>query len=288
MKRFTAAVILFSLGIYLFASGSQEESVPDDVLRVFVSIPPQKFFVERIGGDLVRVDVLIGENQDPHTFEPLPSQITGLSKADLYLQVGINFEEAFIGTLRRTLPDLEILDISKGVELIEAEDHLHTETPDPHFWMGPAQAVQMAAGIRNALIVELPGDEEKLRENYDALVSQIENLDKELTEILLPYRGSTLFVYHPAFGYFAHSYGLVQTAVETGGKEPSPRQLESIITKAKTENVKIIFVQPQFSARSAQVIADATGSAVVRINQLAENWLENMKEIGLAIKEGLE
>ena len=288
MKRFTATVILISMGICVFASGSGEDPVPDNLLRVFVSIPPQKFFVEHIGGDLVHVEVLIGENQDPHTYEPLPSQINGLSKADLYLQIGSNFEEAFIGTLRRTLPDLEILDVSKGVELIEGEDNLHTGIEDPHFWMGPAQAIQMAANIRNALIAELPGDEEKLRENYEALVSKIENLDKELTEILFPYRGSTLFVYHPAFGYFAHSYGLVQTAVETGGKEPSPRQLESIISKAKAENVKIIFVQPQYSTRSARIIADATGCAVVKVNQLAENWLENMKEIGLAIKKGLE
>ncbi len=288
MKRFTATVILISMGICVFASGSGEDPVPDNLLRVFVSIPPQKFFVEHIGGDLVHVEVLIGENQDPHTYEPLPSQINGLSKADLYLQIGSNFEEAFIGTLRRTLPDLEILDVSKGVELIEGEDNLHTGIEDPHFWMGPAQAVQMAANIRDALIAELPGDEEKLRENHEALVSKIENLDKELTEILFPYRGSTLFVYHPAFGYFARSYGLVQTAVETGGKEPSPRQLESIISKAKAENVKIIFVQPQYSTRSARIIADATGCAVVKVNQLAENWLENMKEIGLAIKKGLE
>ena len=83
-------------------------------------------------------------------------------------------------------------------------------------------------------------------------------------------------VYHPSWGYFADAYGLEQVPIEIEGKEPTPRELKGLITQAKELGVKVIFIQPQFSAKSAKVIANAIGAQVVLADPLAQNWAENL------------
>jgi zinc transport system substrate-binding protein len=118
----------------------------------------------------------------------------------------------------------------------------------------------------------------------------MDELDLYLKEKLAPYKGNTIFVYHPSFGYFTDEYGLYQEAVETGGKEPVPAILESIIEEALEEKVKIIFVQPEFSQKSAEAIAKGIGGKVISLNPLNPDYLNNMKaiadEIEGALKDG--
>lgn len=294
MKKIGLLILLPLIGFSLHAGGQGEEKDGSEPLSVFVSIPPQKYFVEKIGGDLVSVTGLIGQNDDPHTFQPRPSQVTALGRADIYFTVGISFEEAFIDTLKKALPDLRIVDGSRGVALLEMEEEHpgHDEEHeghhyDPHFWMGPAQVLQSAEVIFQELLAALPSHEEELRRNYQNFRSQINVLDAELTALLAPHRGEVFFVYHPSFGYFAHAYGLRQISVETGGKEPSPRQLESIIEGARNRGVKIIYVQPQFSQSTGKVIAEAIGGSVVPISPLAYDWAGNMEAIAIAMGGGI-
>ena len=114
-----------------------------------------------------------------------------------------------------------------------------------------------------------------------------DRVDAELEEILRPLRGEALFVFHPAFGYFADRYGLEQIAIEIEGREPGPRQLEEIIEHAKEQGVRVIFVQPQFSKKSAETVARAIDGAVVPIDPLAYDWLDNLKRIGEKVRQGL-
>ena len=112
---------------------------------------------------------------------------------------------------------------------------------------------------------------------YDALVKELEEVDEELKSALAPFRGNTIFVFHPAFGYLTDRYGLKQVAIETGGKEPAPSVLEEIIEHAKKEQVKIIFVQPEFSKTMAESIAEAIGGVVVTLNPLNPDYINNLK-----------
>jgi zinc transport system substrate-binding protein len=112
-------------------------------------------------------------------------------------------------------------------------------------------------------------------------------VDAELEETLRPLRGGILFVFHPAFGYFAEEYGLEQAAIEVEGHEPGPRELEKIISRAKERGVRVIFVQPQFSKKSAEAVARSIGGAVIPIDPLAYDWLDNLKRIGEKVRQGL-
>jgi zinc transport system substrate-binding protein len=125
-------------------------------------------------------------------------------------------------------------------------------------------------------------------ENLAGLRAELKALDRELAETLAPLRGERIYVFHPAFGYFADAYGLIQVAVESGGGEPGPRELAALIEAASGEGVRAIFVQPQHSRRSAEVLATEIGAAVVPADPLAEDYLENLRAIAEEVVSQLE
>jgi len=112
-------------------------------------------------------------------------------------------------------------------------------------------------------------------------------LDSDISAALKSVNNRTFIVYHPAWGYFAHDYGLKQVAIEEGGKEPQAAYMTRIIKQARDQNIKVVFVSPEFSSRNAEVVASEIGGRVVVISSLAVNYLENMEEVVKAFKEAL-
>ncbi len=290
-------------------------------LRAFVSILPQKYFVERIGGDLVDVRVLVGPGQSPHTFDPTPRQMTELSRSTVYFRIGIPFEDTLMPKLRATLKGSTVVDTRKGIELrrMDADaDHDHHENadeahhghdatehsnnisgdkhdghtheagaPDPHTWLDPMLVKVQAQTICEALCKIDPAHAETYRKNLAAFEHDLDKVDADIQKALAPIKGNKIFVFHPAYGYFADRYGLKQTAVETGGKEPAARQLAALIAKAKQEGVKVIFVQPQLGLKNAQTIATEIGGAVVSLDPLAPDYIRNLEEMAAKVKSAL-
>jgi len=123
--------------------------------------------------------------------------------------------------------------------------------------------------------------------NLKALQADLDEVDARIAEALAPLKGRKFFVFHPAFGYFADAYGLKQVPVEIEGKSPGPRRLAALIEKARREGVKVIFVQPQFSPRGAQAVAEAIGGVVVPMDPLARDYLKNLEHIAQQIKKAL-
>ena len=281
-----------------------EAATESGSLEVFVSIQPQKYFVERVAGSDAQVSVMVPPGKEPHSYEPTPRQVSRLSEADVYFRIGVPFEEAFIPRIARSLEELMIVDTTEDITLrrLDAhdhdadDDHGHSEHEteevggalDPHVWLGPLQVKEIAASIRDALISLRPAREAAYRENYEEFAADIDALHDELSTELAPYEGETMFVFHPSFGYFADTYGLDQEAVEIGGNEPSAAQLERIVEEARSEGVQVIFVQPQFSRDSAERVAAAIDGAVIAIDPLAEDWMSNMRTIAERVREGLD
>jgi zinc transport system substrate-binding protein len=94
-------------------------------------------------------------------------------------------------------------------------------------------------------------------------------------------------VYHPAWGYFAAEYGLTQLPVQVGGTDPSARELAALIDQAVEENIRVIFVQPTFSAANAQAIAREIGGEVLRLDPLARDWLTNLESVAEAFASAM-
>ncbi|PKN49490.1 MAG: cation ABC transporter substrate-binding protein [Deltaproteobacteria bacterium HGW-Deltaproteobacteria-20] len=291
MKR-----VLFSALAVLLLLASVAAAEP---VSVFVSILPQKYFVEQIGGERVDVSAMVEKGRDPHVFEPLPAQMEGLSKAKAYFAVGLPFEESLLPRAASLNPGLKIYHIDEGIDKItgghehhdehkdEKHEHHdpHREGADPHVWNSPREAILMAGKIVEGLTAIDPDGREEYARRHADFVERLKTLDAEFAGMFRGRQGATFLVFHPAWAYFARSYGLVEVAIETEGKEPKAADLANIISEAKERGVKAIFISPQFSKRSAEIVAQAIGASVTTADPLAAEWEENLRAVAKAIAE---
>jgi zinc transport system substrate-binding protein len=270
-------------------------------IPVFVSILPQATFLERIGGRHVDIEVLIGEGQSPHTYEPTPKQMAKLATAKAYFRIGVPVEKGILRKIRQSYKNLVIVETQKGVvyRYLAGHDHDHGEghgkdpktkekkEPDPHIWMDPKLAKIQARNIRDALSRLDPDHKQEYAANLQAFQADLDRVDARIARSLAPLKGSKMYVFHPAFGYFADAYGLIQVSIEVEGKEPGARQLAALIDRAKKDGVKVMFVQPQFSPKSAEAVAKAIGGTVLPIDPLARDYIANLDRLAAAVEQGL-
>jgi zinc transport system substrate-binding protein len=256
-------------------------------IRAFVSILPQAYFVERIGGQHVTVHVLVGPGQSPATYEPSPQQMAALAESQVYFRIGTPFEEAFIGKIASAFKSLEIIDTRQGVPLRYFQRTGDKQIPDPHIWLDPKRVKIQAQTISKALRRLASTYAEDFENNLRTFHRDLDRVDAKIAEALASVKGERFYVFHPAFGYFAESYGLQQMAIEIEGKEPSAKQLADLIDRAKKDNVRVIFVQPQYAKKDAEAVAKAIGGAVVPMNPLPRDYLTSLQEIATILRDGL-
>ncbi len=264
-------------------------------LPVFVSILPQAFFLERIGGPHVTVKVMVGPGQSPATFDPSPRQLTRLSRARAYFSIGVPMENALLPHLRRTFTDLEILNVGPENPPASAEvTHLHEDEAglpcaenDPHVWLSPRLAKILARNVCRELEQLDPGHAPSFRGNLARLVAELDSLHAEISRELRPVAGAKMIVFHPAFGHFAAEYGLEQVAIEQGGLAPSPGHLASVLQLARENEIRAVFVQPQSSASAARALAASAGATVIELDPLAEDYLANLRHMARTIGQAL-
>lgn len=293
--RGAGIIYLLTILVLLGCLSARETRAENDTrLPVFVSILPQAFFVERIGGNRVTVDVMVQPGQSPHTYAPSPKQMVRLARAKVYFRINAPFENGFIPKLQSAVPGIEIIDTTRGIVLEKmddhnnTDDHHHDEDLDTHIWLDPLLVKKQAAIIRDGLSAIDPAGRLYFENNFIRFAGELDNLHNRLSLALAPLKGKSFFVFHPAFGYFAKAYGLRQVAVETGGKQPSARHIAQLIEKAREEKVKVIFAQPQFSTKSAETIARAIDGVVIALDPLAGDYLANMEKIAAAMEKALQ
>lgn len=272
----------------------------------FVSIAPQKYFVDRISGGLVPVSIMVQPGANPHAYEPRPRQMTDLAKAAVYFSIGDAFDMVWMDRIKGTNPDIRIVHTEKDVPKASMENGHHDDGKaashghdadhhgghdglDPHIWLDPALVKIQARNIRDGLCAMDPPHAEHYTANAETFLRELDALDAEIRAILapIPEEKRTFLVFHPSWGYFARAYGLRQAAIEVEGKEPSPRELATIIEMGQKLGTKVVFVQPQFSEKSAAVIAKQIGARVVRLDPLAEEWAGNLLQAAKAMAGAL-
>jgi len=269
-------------------------------LSAVVSILPQAYFVERVGGPYVDVEALVQPGQSPHTYEPTPRQVARLGEAKVYFTIGIPFEQALLRKIDPGLANLRVVDTRRGVKLramADADvgsgpqaDHDEDEyagAADPHIWLDPHRTKIMARTICETLSRLDSAHAAAYGQNLSAFEADLDRVDAKIARILSPFKGREFFVFHPAFGYFAEAYGLKQVAIETAGKEPGGKQLAALMDRAQREHVRVIFVQAQFSRSSAEAVAHAIGGVVAPIDDLAHDYLANLEFMASALADGL-
>ena len=269
-------------------------------LTVMVSIMPQKYFVERIGGEHVTVDVMVEPGASPHTYEPKPEQMRALSEAAAYFSIGVDFETVWLDKIAAANEEMRMVDTIRGIELRPMAAHLHDAHDeesedevtaegalDPHVWISPALVKSQAEVIYEALVALDPAHQAEYEANLAAFVADIEALERDIRATLEGVENRKFMVFHPSWGYFANDFGLEQIPVEIGGQEPSARELTQVIATAREEQIKVIFAQPEFSTADAETIAREIDGEVLLISPLAYDWLENMRQVAETFAEVL-
>ena len=261
----------------------------DNKIIVFVSILPQQYFVQQIGTDLVDVRVMVGPGQNPATYEPTPQQMAALSKANVYFRIGVPFESTWLDKIELNNEKLIIVECCDSIANLNDHDHAHDHNTDydPHVWTSPKNVIKIAELIKKSLIKI----DNKNMAAYDASAKSFKETLIELDEIVrLKTRNlerKTLIVSHPSWSYFADEYGFTQVSIEREGKEIQARSLVKLIKVAKINNVKTIFVQPQFNDRAAKTVANELNAQIMVLDPLAFNYVENMNMVTDNIVKGL-
>ena len=220
---------------------------------------------------------------DPHEYEPTPEKIMKLSKAQYYITIGMPFEENLTSKISQINPDLKFVDSIKGINrtLMEEDGEMIT---DPHVWLSLKLDIKISENICNALIIADPSHREYFELNTKKLITKFKETNEQISAILKPYKGRVFIVFHPAFGYFARDYGLIQSPIEMEGKSPAPKQLVDVINNARKDHVKVVFVEPQFDSTAAKALAESIGAKVETIDPAAENIISSMLDTANKLK----
>jgi len=283
--------LMVMTGVILMACGcvQQKEAGANadngtNPLTVAVTILPQKQFVERITGEHARIIVLVPPGASPHTHEPTPKQLEDISKASLYIKVGsgIEFERAWMNKLSGINPRMRIVDSSTGIQLISGYHDDDETGADPHIWLSPKNAKIMVENMYRGLVSADPEHKMVYRANTDAYLKELDELDADISREISKKQIHAIMVYHPAWSYFARDYGLLQIPIETEARIPSPTRIENLIRQAKEGNITVVFASPEYSTKSAEVIAKEIGGSVVLVDPLEEDYLGNIRRVASA------
>lgn len=295
--------------ICLFGSASVGYGVSSgrEALQVSVSILPQKYFVERIAGEMARVSVMVPPGANPATYEPRPAQMRALVNSKIYFAIGVPFERVWLKKIIAVNPNMRVVYTDMTIrkrEMVSQDqdgekDPLRKRKPagggglkgvamDPHIWLSPPLVKKQARVITDALIGIDPSHKEVYEKNSEDFEAELDQLDAEIRGIFGDKtKGNEFLVFHPSWGYFADTYGLKQVPVEVEGKEPSASEMARLIRYCKDKGVRVILVQPQFSSRSARAIAGEIGAKVVFADPLHEDWMENLRSVAGEVKAAL-
>jgi len=296
MKRFIPTrlflivlVLLLAATSIATAAGCDQETVTTGKTVVAVTVLPQAGFVEAIGGDKVDVVLMVPPGASPHTYEVTPDQMVQLSKARMYAKVGspVEFELAWMDKLIAVNKAMLVVDCSRGIDLTESQD---PDEPglDPHIWLSVKNAKIMVQNICDGLAQVDAANKAYYEENCAAYLAELTVLDGELAADLSEVKNRSFIVFHPAFGYFARDYNLKQIGVEQEGKEPDADYIIRLIEEAKKSDIRVVFVSPQYSTKSAESIAKEIGGQVVIIDPLAKDFIGNMHAIESAMKQAMQ
>lgn len=249
---------------------------------VSVSIAPQAYFLHQIAGETLTIHTLVPQGIDPHTFEFKPSNLYQLQKSDLYLTIGLEFEEMWLPKLRDNLKQTKIMAITQNISFIrQTHDHElheddHAHAHDPHIWLSPALVKILARNIASILSEHFPEHQALYQANLDKFLQKISLLQEKIQSQLASLKNRTFLVYHPAWSYFAQEFNLKEIAIQVDEKEPTPQELALTIALAKKEKIKTLFIQSGFSTQSISIITESCDATPWVSDPLAYEWEEEL------------
>ena len=293
--------ITISLLLMLAACGTEgvkegESSDNPDALKVYTTVYPLKDFTEKIGGEYVATESIYPPGVDEHTFEPSQKDMMQLSDADLFIYIGLGLE-GFVDKAKEVLDSQNVKMVAAGASLEEslesgehgedeadhdehAEDNGHGHDINPHVWLDPIYAKELAHSIYETLAAEMPEQEETFKENYENLVSQLDELNESFEKTVQTAQKKQIFVAHAAYSYWEKRYGIEQVAIAgiSSTDEPSQQELKTIIDTAKENDISYIIFEQNGSSRLTEVVQKEIGAEKLTLHNLGVRTQEDIDQ----------
>ena len=291
-----AAVVVLSCSCGI----GKYDNIDEDKLLIITTLFPQYDFARQIAGDRAEVVLLLSPGVESHDFEPTPSDIILINKADLFIYTGDEMEPWVAGILDSlNNPGLKVLDVSEGVELIceeenhehnhvhddeeadhddenivfgesEHEGHDHTHTADPHIWTSPVNAMKMVENVTSSLVELDKENESYYEERKNGYLAELKDIDSQFREIVHNAESHTIyFGGRFAMSYFAHEYGLNYVAAFDSCQaesEPGARLIVKIIEKMREDGVSYVFYEEMTDPKAAKIISEEIGGEILLLH----------------------
>lgn len=259
-------------------------------LSLFVSIPPQAWLLEQLGGERLDINTMLGPNANPHNYDPMARQLVTLNGAQAYFTIGIPFESMWQKRLAAINERMEFIHCGADTDEHDHGDHGHGEHEhgthsDPHIWTSPLEAGVIAACMHKALVRLDPAGAALYSDNLQRLQQQLTELDEQIRELLADQPVRIILVQHPAWDHFAANYDLEQFAIEQDGHEPNARHLVYVIERSRKLGLKQIFVQRQYSVTAARLVAEAIGARLVEADPMSRDYPASLLQLAKALAE---
>jgi len=273
-------------------------------LPVCAGLSPIAHILREVGGDRVSVSSMLPEGRSPHDYAPGTRELRIAVKAKCFFTTGMLYEQRITRAIEKKVP---VVDISSGIKRIalradghDPHGHKHSHhcgldhhgcsgdsvSGDPHIWLSPLNCAIMGQCAAKELGKLMPQFKKEFQARADRFSMKMRKIHENMAKRLVPFKGKSFFVYHPAFGYIASLYQLNQKAIELGGREATPTRMASVIREARKQGVKTVFVQKQFNPASAKALANAIKGEVVELDPLAGDVEKNFLLITEALVKG--
>ena len=274
----TMKTLLFLLLIIMnIVSGcGGQQSADKSKLQVAASFYPMAEFVQAVGGDKVQVTTLVPDGAEPHDWEPSPKDLTRLGRAQVFVYNGM--VEPWAQQALDALSERKIMPVETGRGLFA-----RTGKQDPHVWVSPKKAIVQVQRITEALCEADAKHTDIYKDNSRAYIAKLEQLDKRLAAVSKAAPKKVFVTAHAAFGHLAEDYGLRQLSVAgiSAEAEPTPGDLQRLITTVKREKVRYVFFETLTDPKIAKLVAQETGAQTAVLDPL-----EGLDEEGR--KQGLD
>lgn len=307
MKKWLLCLTVFlTVSLFLAGCGGTEadngDSSSDKQLKVYTTVYPLQFFTKEIGGKAVSVETIYPPGADEHTFEPSQKDMIKLAQSDLFIYVGLGLE-GFVEKTKDTLENEKVTLVAAGDSIhmdekadnhAKEENHGHTHGDiDPHVWLDPIYAKELAESIRNALVEKDPENEKIYEQNYEVLIQKLDELDSNFSEMAKQAEHKEFIVSHAAYGYWEKRYGLKQISISglSTASEPTQKDLESIVKTAKETGSNYIFFEQNVSSKLTEIVQEEIGAEALTLHNLSvltERDIKNNRDYFSIMNDNLE
>ena len=301
MKKFllvvVSAIMLLSLAACQSADVAAEPSETTPALTVAVGIVPEAAFVEAVAGDLVSVVTMVPPGSSPANYQPTAAEMQALSDASIYFTLQMPTEKAnILPKVTEFNENIQIVDLRAAAAAVypllsgdgEELDASATDSVDPHLWLSPKRAMVMVQTIADQLSAVDAANKDTYQVNAADYIAQLTNLDTEIQAVVSNLTSKSFLIYHAAYGYFAHDYGLTMVALESEGKQATAEDLQTVIDYAKQNQITTVFYQEEFDDSQAATVAEEIGGVVQKVAPLSIDYIQGLKDFVSALSKSGE